>query len=159
MPSTYGTYVETEPSSTLYTLSAYKPPQSPSRWTRWLPPIFTRIPVTYPNTRSTYRIPGDLPNYEKHAFEFSDIKNLNMPLKTVKLRSSSFPLDMRCTHVAKKNYCMNGCYFLEKGGTNVRTCKRADCMGHVYMGSVLRDKHKQSCFGKRGERLVCIERL
>jgi hypothetical protein len=154
MPSTYGTYIEVEPSNTPYTISAYQPPQPPSRWTRWLPDIFTRIPVTYPNAGPTYQIPSDSPYSTQHSFRFSDLKRFNMPLKSVKLRSGYFPADMRCIHVTHKRYCTKGCYFIEKGGVRVRTCKRVDCMGHVYMGKVLEDKYGRSCFGKKGERLV-----
>jgi hypothetical protein len=38
---------ETEPQETIYTLTVHKPPRPPSKY---LPAIFTRTPVTHPNT-------------------------------------------------------------------------------------------------------------
>jgi hypothetical protein len=79
------------------------------------------------------------------------------------IKSSWFPADMRCAHVqglgnggSKK--CEAGCYFLEKGGKQIRwRCKREDCEGHVYSGRVKQDKEGICCFAKKGERVVCLE--
>lgn len=71
---------------------------------------------------------------------------------------------MRCEHTQGKNGagkdvkgCDKGCYLLEKGG-EVATwkCTRSDCEGHVYSGHVKSDDDGRSCFGKKGERMVCL---
>jgi hypothetical protein len=65
---------------------------------------------------------------------------------------------MRCDHVRYDNACNEGCYVLEKGGSIYRTeYKRADYEGHVYVGRIKKDKAGMSCFGKKGQRLVCLE--
>jgi hypothetical protein len=72
---------------------------------------------------------------------------------------------MRCAHIQGvgnrgEKVRNKGCYFLEKGGKNSRWyCKREDCKGHVYSSRRMKkDKKGVSCFGKKGERIVCSER-
>jgi hypothetical protein len=86
-----------------------------------------------------------------------------MPTKTVTIKSAWFPADMRCAHVqglgnGGKKVCEEWCYFLEKGGENGSWfCRKGDCEGHVYCGRVKEDEEGVSCFGKKGERIVCLE--
>lgn len=148
---------ETEPHTTKYTLTVLCPPRPPPRW---LPAIFTRPGPSTPNVGTTYTIrPFDYdpanPNYD--CF---DLRHLHdMSSKTVKLISAWFPADMRCDHVYEGRSCKEGCYVLEKGGEISRwRCKRDGCEGHVYCGRVLRDANGVSCFGKKGARMVCIQR-
>lgn len=48
---------------------------------------------------------------------------------------------------------------LEKGGEIARwKCTRGDCEGHVYEGRVKEDEEGKVCFGKKGERMVCVKR-
>jgi hypothetical protein len=146
---------ETESGTTVYTLTVFIPPRPPPKW---LPSIFTRQPSWHPNSGSTYKLPASTPNPNYNCFELKDL--VNMPIKTKKVRSNWFSADMRCAHVGNggKKVCDEGCYFLEKGGKKSRWhCKRADCEGHVYGGRVKEDKEGVSCFGKRGERIVCLE--
>ena len=89
-----------------------------------------------------------------------------MARKTVVLKSAWFPWQMRCEHVrgsdgAGENVkgCKEGCYVMEKGGEMSKwKCAREDCEGHVYCGNVLTDEKGTSCFGKKGERMVCLKR-
>jgi hypothetical protein len=55
--------------------------------------------------------------------------------------------------------CAQGCYFSEKGGRISRHwCnKEKGCEGHVYCGRIKTDDEGNSCFGKKGKRMVCIE--
>jgi hypothetical protein len=123
---------ETEPNNRLYTVLALKPPQP---LTRWLPSLFKHTPNT--------------------GYMLSDIDCLDT--KSIKLKSSSFPPHMRCTHLDQNATCTAGCYFLEKGGAGWR-CQREDCKGHLYSATVLKDKTGTACFGKKGNRIVCIVR-
>lgn len=146
---------ETEPNTTRYTLIVYKPPRPPPRW---LPDFITRKPVTHPNQGATYKIQPDNTNPLLDCFERKHLDELDT--KAIVIKSAWFPADMRCTHVAGANYeCREGCYFLEKGGDVVEgwKCKRDDCEGHVYRGRVQRDADGRVCFGKKGERMVCIQ--
>lgn len=148
---------ETEPHTTKYTLTVLCPPRPPSRW---LPSIFTRPGPSTPNVGATYTIrPSDYdpvnPNYD--CFELRHLRD--MQSKTIKLISAWFPADLRCDHVYKGYGCEEGCYVLEKGGEISRwRCEREDCEGHVYCGSVLKDRNGVACFGKKGARMVSIQR-
>jgi hypothetical protein len=148
---------ETEPHATKYTLTVLCPPRPPPRW---LPAIFTRSGSSTPNVGTTYTIrPSDYdpanPNHD--CFELRHLRD--MPSKTVKLISAWFPAEMRCDHVYDGHSCGEGCYVLEKGGEISRwRCKREDCEGHVYCGRVLKDSNGVACFGKKGARMVCIQR-
>lgn len=148
---------ETEPHTTKYTLTVLCPPRPPPHW---LPAIFTRPPAERPNAGTTYRIrPSDFdpvkPNYD--CFELRHLGD--MTSKTVKITSAWFPTDMRCEHIHTEYKCEEGCYVLEKGGDLKRwVCKRQDCEGHVYCGRVIKDGKGVACFGKKGERMVCVQR-
>jgi hypothetical protein len=148
---------ETEPNDTIYALTVHMPPRPPPKY---LPVFFTRKPVTHPRTGVRHTIKPDnygskTPNYDD--FLEKDLKQ--MPTKVVKLKAWQFPLAMRCAHVQPNKICKEGCYVLEKSGQVRRwSCKREDCEGHVYGRHVLTDEDETSCFGKKGERLVCAVR-
>ncbi|RMZ68584.1 hypothetical protein GMOD_00008306 [Pyrenophora seminiperda CCB06] len=145
---------ETEPNTTIYTLTVYVPQRPPPSW---IPAFFTRKPVRHANTGSTYKLPPSDRNKDLNCFEHWDLDEL--PTKTVTIQSAWFPAEMRCAHVQESKVCEEGCYFLEKGGRVARWfCKREGCEGHVYCGRVREDELQKSCFGKEGARLVCIRR-
>jgi hypothetical protein len=145
---------ETEPENTVYTLTVRCPPRPPPKW---LPSFMTRTPVTHPNSGATYTIKPDETNSNLDCFERKHLAN--MPTKVIKIKRGLFPLDMRCAHVRDSTTCDHGCYVLEKGGDiSRRWCsKEKGCEGHVYCGRVKEDEEGNSCFGKKGERIVCIE--
>jgi hypothetical protein len=144
-----------EPQDTLYKLTVYTPPRPPPKY---LPAIFTRIPVTHPVLGSVYTIKPNnygskTPNYE----DFSQKDLANMLTKTVKVKAWRFPVKMRCAHVQRNRTCEEGCYVLEEGGDVKRwSCNREDCEGHVYGRNILTDEEGKSCFGKKGKRMVCV---
>lgn len=146
-----------EPHTTKYTLTVLCPPR-PSP--HWLPKIFTRSSLPKSNVGTAYTIrPSDYnpanPNYDNFTFRHLD----DMMPKTVHIISAWFPADMRCRHVQKGCKCEVGCYVLEKGGEISRWhCKRGDCEGHVYCDRVMEDRNGVACFGKKGARMVCVER-
>ncbi|KAF2123301.1 hypothetical protein P153DRAFT_255933, partial [Dothidotthia symphoricarpi CBS 119687] len=141
---------ETEPSTTVYTLTVLCPPRPPPRW---LPKFFTRTPVScrdYNSTHFSIRPRDDdprNPNYD--CFELYHLNG--MKRKTVKIKCGWFPLEMRCVHVQNgTKRCDEGCYVLEKGGDLARwMCKQTDCEGHVYCDNVVEDGDKVVCFGKK----------
>lgn len=144
---------ETEPENTIYTLTIRCPARPPPKW---LPNFITRTPVTHPNSASTYTIKPDDTNPNLDCFERKHLKD--MPTKTIKIKRALFPLEMRCDHLRYVSTCTEGCYVLEKGGSVWRKkCQRDDCEGHVYIGRVKEDAEGKSCFGKKGERVVCVE--
>jgi hypothetical protein len=144
---------ETEPENTLYTLTVRCPPRPPPKW---LPSFMTRQPVTLPPPGHSSTIKPDNTNPDFDCFEQKHLDE--MPTKTVKIKRASFPVEMRCEHLRHETTCEKGCYVLEKGGSIWRTkCKRNDCEGHVYCGRVKEDEEGKSCFGKKGERMVCVE--
>lgn len=146
---------EYEPHTTKYTLTVLCPPRPPPRW---LPAIFTRSGPSKPNVGTAYTIrPSNYnpaaPNYDNFELRHLD----DMAPKTVKIISAWFPADMRCEHVQNNHKCEEGCYVLEKGGSVSRwRCQREDCEGHVYCGLVMEDRKGVACFGKTGERMVCV---
>jgi hypothetical protein len=144
---------ETEPEDTVYTLDVRCPPRPPPTW---LPSFLTRTLVTHANTGTAYTIKPDETNANLDCFEK---KHLGiMPTNTVQIKRAMFPLEFRCRHVRYRNSCSRGCYVLEKGGCIWRKkCPREDCEGHVYVGRVKEDELGNSCFGKKGHRLVCLE--
>ena len=145
---------ETEPNTTRYTLTVMVPPRPPPRW---LPSIFTNKPSTHPGKIDGHKLPESNSNSNFDLFELKDIDVL--ATKAVAIKSAWFPAEMRCAHVQKRRLCEQGCYFLEKGGDVTRWwCKREDCEGHVYCGRVMMDDEGRSCFGKKGGRMVCLER-
>jgi len=144
---------ETEPHNTVYTL-AVRYPKRPTP--KYLPAFLTRTPFTYPAGRS-YTIRPDNTNPNLDCFEEKHLDD--MSTKKIKIKSAWFPADMRCAHVQKARVCEEGCYVLEKGGDIARwKCKREDCEGHVYESRVKSDDAGKVCFGKKGERMVCVER-
>jgi hypothetical protein len=141
---------ETEPENTVFKLSVRVLPRPPSKW---LPKIVTRTPVTYPKY---YTIPRDNTNPNRDYFELKDVEDITKR-KIIRIERALFPLDMRCDRVRQDKVCKKGCYILEKRGSICRTkCKRSDCKGHVYNGRVKEDEAGRSCFGKKGQRLVCL---
>jgi hypothetical protein len=144
---------ETEPSTTKYTLTVKVPPRPPPRW---LPSIFTNKPSTNTSNVAAHKLPASDSNPNFDAFGLEDVDVLDT--KVIIVKSACFPPEMRCPHVQKEYECKKGCYFLEKGGDVRRfRCKRADCDGHVYCGRVMTDDGGRSCFGKKGERMVCLQ--
>ncbi|OAL04819.1 hypothetical protein IQ06DRAFT_214107 [Phaeosphaeriaceae sp. SRC1lsM3a] len=144
---------ETEPEDTVYTLKVLCPPRPPPTW---LPSFMTRTPVTHASSGSTYTIKPDETNANLDCFERKHLAD--MPRKTIKLKRVFFPLELRCDHVRHAKECLRGCYVQEKSGSIWRKkCAREDCEGHVYVGQVREDEQGISCFGKKGQRLVCLE--
>jgi len=144
---------ETEPHTTLYTLTVFVPQRPPPNW---IPACFTRKAFKHPNTDSTHKLLSSDKKEDLTCFEYWDLDEL--PTKTVVIKSAWFPAEMRCAHVQQGKVCEEGCYFLEKGGSVAQWfCKRDDCEGHVYCGTVNEDEQKRSCFGKKGARMVCIK--
>ncbi|KAJ4288589.1 hypothetical protein N0V90_011826 [Kalmusia sp. IMI 367209] len=141
---------EYEYHDTVYTLTVYLPRRPPPRY---LPSIFTREPLHV----SPYHIirPDDpSPNYDHFERRHLD----DMKTKVVKIKSYRFPAELRCKHVQEKTSCEEGCYVLEKGGEIARwNCRRDDCEGHVYCGNVKKDEDRVACFGKKGQRIVCVD--
>ncbi|KAF1935446.1 hypothetical protein EJ02DRAFT_127614 [Clathrospora elynae] len=146
---------ETEPCTTLYTLTVYKPPHLLASW---IPRLVTRTPVTHPNSGATYKISPDHLNPDLDCLELKHLDD--MATKIVTIKSAWFPPDMRCDHVqGGEKRCDQGCYVREKGGrVNRWTCERRDCDGHVYCGRVKLDNEGKACFGESGKRMVCLER-
>jgi hypothetical protein len=150
---------ETEPHTTPYTLTVYIPLRAPPKWA---PSIFIRAFSMHPNSGSTYKLPASMPSPNYDCFELKDLADL--PTKAITIKSAWFPAHKRCTHVqglgnGGQKVCNQGCYFLEKGGEHSRWhCRREDCEGHVYCGRVKQNEEGVSCFGKKGERMVCLER-
>lgn len=145
---------EFEPDNTIYTLIVRCPPRPPPKW---LPSFVTRTPFMYPNNGSVYTILPDETNTNLDCFEEKHLTDL--PTKVMKIATTSFPLELRCNHLRHSTTCTEGCYFREKGGSIWRKkCSRSDCEGHVYCGRIKEDEEGRACFGKKGERLVCVER-
>jgi hypothetical protein len=148
---------EYESQDTVYTLKVYKPLRPPPRF---VPSIFTRKPLHVSHTHVIRPPSPKTPNYD--CFEESHLDD--MKTTTVRIKSILFKLDMRCDHVLgtgdNSKMCEHGCYFLEKGGKVSRWyCERGDCEGHVYSGVVKKDDNGVSCFGKKGQRMVCVKRF
>jgi hypothetical protein len=144
---------ETENENTVYTLTVRCPARPPSKW---LPSFVTRQPVTHPSSGYVHTIKPDDTNPNFDCYEQKHLDD--MPTKISKIKRAAFPLEMRCKHLRHETKCLMGCYVLEKGGSIWRKkCKRSDCEGHVYCGRVKEDEDGKSCFGKKGERMVCVE--
>jgi len=91
-----------------------------------------------------------------------------MPKKIITIRADKFPLELRCGHLNKPGVftCLEGCYVLETGGKQQpdKCGNRAGCEGHVYTDHTrhIWEKDKKgrtslrSCFGSKGQRMVCI---
>lgn len=155
MSSYFDPLGETEPHTTLYTITVYIPPRP---LPHWLPAIFSRTHNTYPNTGAAYMIRPDDTNPDLDCFELKHLPDL--PTKRIKIKSAWFPPEMRCKHITgSTKVCEEGCYFLEKGGDRVSRsqCKRSDCEGHVYCNRVKSDDQGRKCFGEKGKRMVCLE--
>lgn len=153
---------EYEPHDTVYTLLVFTPNRPSSSW---LPDIFTRQPIKAPKNKMHVIKSSQSPNFDRFGlFDLYDMKQ-----KTIKIKSHNFPPEMRCSHIygGKAKVCDNGCYFLEKGGEVSRWhCKDGACEGHVYCDNVrghvacasnVEDREGIACFGKKGERMVCLE--
>jgi hypothetical protein len=145
---------ETEPHTTLYTLTVYIPARPPPSW---LPGIFTRPAAPRPSTGLQHKIPQEDGNPNLDCFESKHLDD--MRTKKITIQSAWFPPEMRCEHVQDEKECDKGCYFLEKGGKVSRwRCKTAGCEGHVYCGPVEKDLMGQACFGEKAKRMVCLRR-
>lgn len=139
---------EYEDQTTLYTLRILIPARPPGRFSRFLhrPP-----PADFSTYMSVDPLsippPGGLNNTSLSA----------MKSKTIKLKAWNFPLDFRCSHVEDNRSCDRGCYVLERGGEEPDfKCSREDCEGHRWVGGKKKDGKNRICFGKKGDRLVCI---
>jgi hypothetical protein len=163
-----------EPHNTIYTLAVFIPPRPPPKY---LPAFLTREPL---DTSPFHVIRPKSPTLDYTCFERRDLRD--MRTKTVKIKSHDFPVELRCKHLVDQTVCRVGCYVLEKGGKEVRRfrCGRSDCDGHVYCGNIKelrrfrcykedcighlycedsKEDDHVSCFGKKGERMVCIEEV
>ncbi|KAK7183055.1 uncharacterized protein CC84DRAFT_1207357 [Paraphaeosphaeria sporulosa] len=142
-----------EPRDTTFTLTVYTPPRPPPKY---LPAFLTREPL---DTKPFHVIRAKSPTPDYTHFERRDLSD--MPTKIVKTKAYRVPAALRCKHLRESTVCNEGCYVLEKGGKEVRRfrCLREECEGHVYCGNVKEDDEGVKCFGKKGERLVCIEGL
>ncbi|KAF2266477.1 hypothetical protein CC78DRAFT_578178 [Lojkania enalia] len=80
--------------------------------------------------------------------------------KILKLKAGQFFYELRCSHLRDSRTCASGrCYVMERGGEGVRWwCKEGECEGHKHMEFVKRGEDGGACFGRKGERVVCIER-
>ncbi|KAH7080989.1 hypothetical protein FB567DRAFT_551754 [Paraphoma chrysanthemicola] len=147
---------EYEPANTIYTLTVRCPPRPPPKW---LPDFVTREPYKPKNVGATYTIKPD--NYGKPNYDYFTVSEMNsMRVKTVTLKSWQFPPELRCAHVQISKTCDRGCYILEKGGDHCRwRCRREGCQGHVFDRNVLTDGNGVACFGEKGKRMVCSDRL
>lgn len=143
---------EYENHDTIYTLLVYTPPRPPPLYV----PKFLLRDATPASRIHVIREPDNPPNYD--CFERRHLDG--MSAKIVKIKSHYFPAEMRCKHIygINEKKCEQGCYFLEKGGDLRRwTCKSALCEGHVYSDKV-KGEEGVACFGKKGKRMVCVER-
>lgn len=154
LPPYYDPLGEYEPNTVIYTLTVRCPSRPPPKW---LPSIFTREPVVYPKSGYAHTIKPVDTNPDLDCFEYKHLDE--MSVKTIDIRSAYFPAEMRCIHTQNESRkCEKGCYVLEKGGDIRRwTCKREDCQGHVYCGLVKKDEEGRACFGKKNNRMVCLE--
>ncbi|EUC30416.1 hypothetical protein COCVIDRAFT_107796 [Bipolaris victoriae FI3] len=142
-----------------YKLTVLVPPRPPRRW-------MSLRPGGTSTRQNAHDIP-ELPRPNSHAdFSRVSLEDLpGLPTKTVVVKSDAFPWDMRCRHsrgahgaAVGVRGCKGGCYVLEKGGeVSSWKCASSECEGHVYCGKVMKDKDGVCCFGKKGERLVCLE--
>lgn len=151
LPAYFDPLGETEPHTTLYTLTVYTPPLP---LLHWLPRIFARSPLIHPITPSD---DSNNPEYDGIVPEGLH----KMPSQIFTIKSAWFPPDMRCEHVQNgRKSCDEGCYVLEKGGevASRYRCTRSDCEGHAYSGQVRVDDEGKECFGKKGSRMVCLDR-
>lgn len=142
---------EHENRDAIFTLTVYTPPRPPPKY---LPAFLTREPLEVSH-HHVIRPNSLTPDYTH--FERRDLSD--MPIKTVKIKAHRFPAALRCSHLVGSMACNNGCYVLEKGGKEVRRFRCGtgeDCDGHVYCGNV-KEVGDVKCFGKKGERMVCIE--
>ncbi|KAH8728000.1 hypothetical protein GQ44DRAFT_676050 [Phaeosphaeriaceae sp. PMI808] len=145
---------ETEHPTVVYTIKVLCPERPQSKW---IPGIFTRKPIKHPKTSSTLVIRPQDTNPNLDCFQLKDLKD--MKSKVVKIESGDFSCEMRCWHVQTDRICTEGCYVLELGGSIRRwKCRREDCEGHVYVGSVKENNRQNVCFGKKGARMVCVRR-
>jgi hypothetical protein len=157
---TLGSYFDpegvTESHTTVYTLTVFTPSRPQPKW---LHQLFTRQPSWHPKSGSTSKLPASAPNPKHDCSKLKD-----MPTKIIRIKSCWFPADLRCEHVqglgnGNSKKCEAGCYFFEEGGKQIeRRCKSENCNGHVYSGRVKKDKNGKSCFGKKRNRIVCLER-
>lgn len=151
---------EYEDHNTIYTLTVLIPEKIPGRFSQFI----NRRPVDYSYYESErdYRTGGSKfappSKPSSHALGADDLAF--MKAKVVKIKATHFPPDFRCAHVqTKERKCERGCYLLERGGEDPNwKCDRVDCEGHRYSGRRKEDGEGQWCFGKKGERLICVSR-
>jgi hypothetical protein len=147
-----------EPANTVYTLKVRCPPRPPPKW---LPAFITREPVRPGNTGRAHTIKPDNYGSGRPNYDYFTVNEMNsMSVKTVTIKSWQFPPELRCAHVQQAKRCGMGCYVLEKGGDHYRwKCAREGCQGHVFDRNVLMDGSGVACFGEKGKRMVCSDRL
>lgn len=136
-----------------FTLEVRCPPRPPPRW---LPSLLTRTPVIHTNVGSTHVL---MPDEKTPNFDCFERKHLvDMPMKTIEIERAKLPIELTCQHVQDQGLCQLGCYIQEKKSKVWRKkCARHDCEGHVYVGRVKESNEGVSCFGEKGQRLVCLE--
>jgi hypothetical protein len=142
-----------KPVDIVYTLTVRDPPRPAPRW---LPSFIARKPVNYAKHGTRAKtIKPDNTNPNSDCFELKHLNEDDMGLKTVEIKATHFPVEMRCAHLKDSTVCDQKCYVFEKGGRCFRKkCSRHDCQGHVYVSAVMEDVQGRSCFGKKGGRLV-----
>lgn len=161
---------EYEDQNSIYTLTAYVPDRIPNRYQQWVE--FRSSPLDYSSYDPRWDhmlggnpkfMPYQPPSYVLRSTDLKDMK-----LKVFKVKAYMFPLEMRCSHVCGTlggpvvRECREGCYILEREGERGGSgpgwrCERKDCEGHRYCGRKRFDENGRWCFGKKGERLVCIQ--
>ncbi|KAF2652943.1 hypothetical protein K491DRAFT_780721 [Lophiostoma macrostomum CBS 122681] len=155
----------------IYTLTVYVPDKIPSPisiwWDRKSHPV-DYSPSNY-NPERDFKIGNGNPKYFlPSTTRTCDLDRDNIPdmkTKEVRIKGSQFPSEFRCSHVLKGAYkCASGCYVLEKGDESLRKCGTEEgnvenpaCEGHRWVTYMKMNEDGWLCFGKKGERLICIE--
>lgn len=163
---------EYEPHDTIYTLTVLVPEKLPSKLRKWLhnqksshidqPNCSFNSEYDHLLSKNNNNLKSECqstssqpPPKPKDILDLTDI--IDMRMKIVKLKAYQFPYDFRCRHVEQEGReCHKGCYILEKGEWT-SGCKANDCEGHRWGGKMKRDERGRWCFGKKGERMVCID--
>ncbi|KAF2740738.1 hypothetical protein EJ04DRAFT_548267 [Polyplosphaeria fusca] len=142
---------EYEPGDTLYTINVLCPPKPASRLSKLF--AIPKSPTSPVSPSPALLSPCS--TIAKTPLYWPDVKG--MKLKEIKLKAYNFPHELRCEHLDGEKTCKNaGCYVLERSGTGWK-CANSRCEGHIYSGFVRRKEDGVACFGRKGERIVCIE--
>ncbi|KAF2120286.1 hypothetical protein BDV96DRAFT_642125 [Lophiotrema nucula] len=116
--------------------------------------LLVRYAQKPPHLNRLFALPGSPMSQERSATLY-DIPA--MKVKKMKFKAYQFPYELRCKHVQDdEKECKSGiCYVLDYG--TGMACRAKECEGHGYAGLVKRSEEGVECFGKKGERIVCIE--